>query len=351
MSLIWGFRLVTLLMGGDGPESEERSFERFSFLGPSFQADSSPEVQASLPIWMSEDDAGFGFLTEAKPDGACPWAGRAGAGLLHPPPDGEVRAVLWESGQEKAEKPNPPRDEPHFDPPHLSWDGVGNHFSSKAWKDYVWDDYLATPEILLPLGFAVSAAAISHWDRTLERHWNGLLGSHRSYSDLGQYALIGAVALDGILLPGEGRNWWDEVWTIGEAYGASSLTVYVLKTSVQRPRPGGGHGIGTHSFPSGHSNSAFTAATLIERNSGPMFGVPAYGLAAFTAFERVEEGHHYPSDILASAAIGTLSANIFDSLHWGAGNGAGGIARPTAEAKFGFLDGLHGFTLELSIGF
>ncbi len=227
---------------------------------------------------------------------------------------------------------------------------MGNHFSGQAWKDYVWDDYLATPQILLPVGLGISAAAISHWDKPLQRHWLGLLGHHRSYSDIGNYTLIGAVILDGILLPGEGRNGWDEAWTIGEAYGASSLTVYLLKTAVQRPRPGRGGGVGTQSFPSGHSSSSFTAATLIERNSGPLLGVPAYGLAAFTAFERVEEGHHYPSDILAGAAIGTFFASVIDSLHWGSGTGVGGIARPP-EAKVGFLDGLHGVTLELSFSF
>ena len=82
-----------------------------------------------------------------------------------------------------------------------------------------------------------------------------------------------------------------------------------------------------------------TAAALIERNSGPFWGLPAYGLAAFTAFERVEEGHQYPSDVLAGAAIGVLSAGLFDSLHWGKG-GQGGIARPSMKLSLN-MDGLR----------
>src|SRR6185295_9998115 len=117
-----------------------------------------------------------------------------------------------------------------------------------------------------------------------------------------------------------------ETWTVAEAYVASYLTTTVLKSTVARLRPG--HG--THSFPSGHSSMAFTGATLMESNLGPVGGIPAYGLAAFTAFERVESGRHYPSDVLAGAAIGTLSAGILDALHWG-GSGKGGIAgRPIA---------------------
>jgi membrane-associated phospholipid phosphatase len=245
------------------------------------------------------------------------------------------------------------QDPARFDPPHGSCSGVESHFSGKAWREYVWDDYLTEPVVLIPAGLALSAAAISHWDRRLEQHWKGVLGARGYYSDIGQYTLIGAVVLIGAFLPGEGRTWWDEWWTIGEAYGAASLTTFVLKTGVKRPRPGNSPttGNGTHSFPSGHSTSSFTAATLIERNSGPLLGLPAYGLAAFTAFERVEEGHHFPSDILAGAAIGTLWASIVDCLHWGNGPQDGGIARPPVEAKVGFVDGLHGFDIEISLRF
>lgn len=246
--------------------------------------------------------------------------------------------------------PRPGSDE--YPPPHDSFeDAFETHFSGKAWRDFVWEDYLATPQVILPAVFAVSAAAISHWDKTLQKHWFGLLGDRGWYSDAGQYTLLGAVVVDGILFPGEGRNWWDQAWTIGESYGAASLTAFVLKTGVKRPRPGSfpGTGNGTHSFPSGHSTAAFTAATLIESNSGPLFGIPAYGLAGFTAFERVEEGRHFPSDILAGAAIGTLSAGIFDALHWGAG-GEGGIARSRPEFALN-MDGLKGFEMTLAFRF
>lgn len=78
---------------------------------------------------------------------------------------------------------------------------------------------------------------------------------------------------------------------------------------------------------------------------------PAYGLAAFAAFERVEEGHHYPSDVLAGAAIGALSASIFNRLHWGAGPTSPGIARNPPEVRLSFTDGLRGFDLEVVFNF
>jgi membrane-associated phospholipid phosphatase len=249
--------------------------------------------------------------------------------------------------QDKERRPDTPQEGVRVDPPHGSWAGAGNHFSGEAWKNFVWDDYLATPAVLLPVGLAVSAAAISPWDKQLLKQWEGALGNKGNYSDIGNYTLIGSVIVLGLLLPGEGRNSWDEGWTIAESYGLSYLTDYLLKITVNRPRIGSS---GTHSFPSGHATSAFTAATLIERNSGLAFGLPAYGLAAFTGFERVEEGRHYPSDVLAGAAIGTFWASVVDHLHWGSG-GKGGIARPPIDLKVGFVDGLHGFDLELLVRF
>ena len=252
-----------------------------------------------------------------------------------------------EAAQEAPRAPEEPL------PPHGSLSGFfDQHGSSQAWKKYVWEDELTQPAVLLPLGLAVAAACISPWDKRLEEQWHGLLGAHQTYSNAGQDILVVTSVLSGALFPGDGRNTWDEIWTQGEAFGASSMTVATLKILVGRPRPGSTPSMGTgkKSFPSGHSAAAFTSATLIERNSGLWAGLPAYGLAAFTAFERVEAGRHYPSDVLAGAAIGVLSAGVLDSLHWGSGPGRG-IARTPPTLTIGFVDRLHGLTLDWEISF
>lgn len=230
--------------------------------------------------------------------------------------------------------------------PHGSFSGFFHqHGSGKAWKEAVWDGYLTTTSVLLPAALALGAVVVYHWDQRLAEQWQGLIGGKQEWSNIAVYTLIGASVLTGILLPGEGRNAWDETWTVAEANFASYLTTTVLKSSVSRLRPG--HG--THSFPSGHSSMAFTEATLMESNLGPVGGIPAYGLAAFTAFDRVESGRHYPSDVLAGAAIGTLSAGIIDALHWG-GSGKGGIANQPVACDVD-VQGLHAYSLQVSIRF
>jgi len=276
------------------------------------------------------------------------------APLTVPDFDPDVREPASEQAatppRDKQESSSAPR---VFPPPHDSiGDFAETHFSSLAWKAFVWEDYLLSSEVLIPVGLGLGAVVIHHWDKQLLRQWGGALGGHQTYSNIGLYVSIGAAVGTGLVFPGEGRNWWDNAWSMGESYGVNALTVYVLKSTVQRPRPGStpGTGIGIHSFPSGHAASAFASATLIQRNSGWLAGAPAYGLAAFTAFERVESHRHYPSDVFAGAAIGTLSSGIMDSLHWGSGPGRG-IAGARGDVRVSFEERPRGFDLEVCVRF
>lgn len=61
------------------------------------------------------------------------------------------------------------------------------------------------------------------------------------------------------------------------------------------------------SFPSGHSCASFAAATVIFLRDR-RWGAAALVLAALIAFSRVFLFVHYPTDVLAGAALGALCA-------------------------------------------
>lgn len=82
---------------------------------------------------------------------------------------------------------------------------------------------------------------------------------------------------------------------------------YSLKYAIDRKRPNGGD----HSFPSGHTSAAFQGAAFIQQRYGWQYGMPAYLAAAFVGYSRVESRNHYVSDVIAGAAIGTLSSWYF----------------------------------------
>lgn len=64
-----------------------------------------------------------------------------------------------------------------------------------------------------------------------------------------------------------------------------------------------------NSFPSGHVILATNIAVICGYEY-PILRIPLYTLAAGTAFSRVYLGRHYPSDVLAGAAVGVL-ASVF----------------------------------------
>jgi len=64
-----------------------------------------------------------------------------------------------------------------------------------------------------------------------------------------------------------------------------------------------------YSMPSGHTTAAFAIATALTlRYPKPYVYIPAYLWASFVGYGRVYMGLHYPSDVLAGAALGTASA-------------------------------------------
>jgi hypothetical protein len=218
--------------------------------------------------------------------------------------------------------PQPP-DRPPLEHPHDSIGGFfRTHLAAEAWKENVWRGYLSQTPVLVPVGLAAGAGLVSHWDKPLSGRMAGTLGDRPWIGDATMASLaFGAVAL-GILFPGEGRNGWDNFWEEAEVFAVTGILTSSIKMLVGRTRPGGG----SRSFPSGHTSAAFAAATLIDATSDGSFAVPAYGLAALTGYSRVEARRHYPSDVLAGAAIGILTAQVLDSLHWGNGRETHGIA-------------------------
>jgi len=88
------------------------------------------------------------------------------------------------------------------------------------------------------------------------------------------------------------------------AFGGSVATTYALKAVVDKERPNGSD---SDSFPSGHVTSAFVSAAFLDRRYGHRYGLPAYALASWVAYSRVENDHHHVEDVLAGAAIGVLA--------------------------------------------
>jgi membrane-associated phospholipid phosphatase len=133
----------------------------------------------------------------------------------------------------------------------------------------------------------------------------------RRFSRLGEHGAAWLVlGSGGALLDGPRRARWARATaTVGGAYVISTS----IKLAIGRKRPvieGLPQLMATPtglSFPSSHATSSFAAARAYGRllPSGPL-----YAVAAAMAFSRLYLGVHYPSDVAAGAALGTVLGTV-----------------------------------------
>ncbi|WDU52408.1 phosphatase PAP2 family protein [Taylorella equigenitalis] len=101
------------------------------------------------------------------------------------------------------------------------------------------------------------------------------------------------------------------------AYSIELPLYWFIKNSIKRDRPFRTYEHvsavvipkDTFSFPSGHTAAAFVFATMVSIYFPP-FTFPVYTLACLIGLSRVLLGVHYPTDIVAGALLGKLSAWI-----------------------------------------
>jgi membrane-associated phospholipid phosphatase len=157
-----------------------------------------------------------------------------------------------------------------------------------------------------------------------------IFGSQNNASQASDYLSygLGAETLVTALATPSGKDPKD--WASNKAKGvavelgaelATEGVTGLLKVTTNRTRPSG---TSNTSFPSGHSSNAFSSATLANRNQNSIkmpegvrlpLQVGNIVIATGVAWARVEAGAHYPSDVLAGAAIGHfISAFIYDAF-------------------------------------
>ena len=81
-----------------------------------------------------------------------------------------------------------------------------------------------------------------------------------------------------------------------------------LKIIVKKQRPNMEN---YNAFPSGHTSTVFQSASFIQKRYGWKYGIPAYLLAGFTGYSRLNAEKHDIYDVLAGAVIGIGSTYLF----------------------------------------
>jgi undecaprenyl-diphosphatase len=149
-----------------------------------------------------------------------------------------------------------------------------------------------------PLFFGLSSAA----DHGLLWIALGAIRSARSGDPAPALRLAAAMGVESALTNGPVKACFRRIRPPHDP--ASPLPFGPLPYGMHRPR--------TSAFPSGHATSAFTAATLLSRDTsaGPLY----FGLAALVASSRVYVRMHHPSDVLGGVALGLVLGQVLTRL-------------------------------------
>lgn len=97
----------------------------------------------------------------------------------------------------------------------------------------------------------------------------------------------------------------------GFSFAFMGLFVNSIKYSVAEMRPDGST---ANSFPSGHTATAFTCATILHKEYGltrsPWFSVGGYAISTLTGIMRTLNNRHWISDVLVGAGLGVISTDL-----------------------------------------
>ena len=121
-------------------------------------------------------------------------------------------------------------------------------------------------------------------------------------SFVGEYPVEGVIDLGVFFFGGDRESHNAKLATVSWV-GAAAVTV-LLKGAIDRDRPD--HSATSRwdsSFPSAHTSSYFSMATVYALEY-PQLTIPLAVIGTGVAASRIFLGKHYPTDVLAGAAVG-----------------------------------------------
>lgn len=111
----------------------------------------------------------------------------------------------------------------------------------------------------------------------------------------------------GFITSGHKLSFQERTAVTATALLSMGILVKGSKTLISETRPDLSD---NHSFPSGHTATAFLGAELVRMEYGTAYAIGAYSIATGVAVLRLYNGRHWLGDVIAGAGIGILSARI-----------------------------------------
>jgi membrane-associated phospholipid phosphatase len=103
----------------------------------------------------------------------------------------------------------------------------------------------------------------------------------------------------------------ERAWTMMTAVSVTRVTTMALKAIRDNETPNGKN----WAWPSGHTSSSFTVASVLDEFYGPKVGIPAYVLASLVGYRMADTGDHWASDVFFGATLGWVVGHTVAGKH------------------------------------
>jgi membrane-associated phospholipid phosphatase len=147
----------------------------------------------------------------------------------------------------------------------------------------------------------------THGQQELNHFWDNFGDSLGS--PVFHFPLAGAMYVAG--LAGEDTKLYETSKSLLNALIINGVLTEGLKVAAHTEVPNGG----PLGWPSGHTSSVFTVATVLHKAYGPWVGVPLFAFSGFVGYERIDARNHDFSDVISGMIMGIVIGNAVADNH------------------------------------
>jgi len=204
-----------------------------------------------------------------------------------------------------------------------------NHFFESARKDFAdWPDRIYEDSKAVLLGgdnftalLLAGGASVAMHHSNADKNLSGNFERHRGFQHITEESLnvIGSpgthFAATGLwyAISAEALDEFNKerAWTMMTALSVTGIVTVGLKAIRDNETPNGKQ----WAWPSGHTASSFTVASVLDEFYGPKVGTPAYIAASLVGWRMMDTGDHWASDVVFGATLGWIVGHTVADKH------------------------------------